>query len=271
MIEIRYRGGFGEWLFQYAFARILAERWGVCLTSPPLPDMPRAEPELPGRAIFGPLEVLSGWACELLSSGSLLRPRDLISPFLARVVVHGWFLRFEYFRDAEQKLRGWFHQESTHEGNGTAVCLRSHRPVAWSDPGAHAGRSKEWGRTSLVMADINSFLASARASNVTVFADEVPDRETARTLEPYGYNGVWNPLDTPASFRQLRGFRSICASAHHPFEWWAAFLNPTAQAWFYDPYFGGCRKGGRCVWIGGRPLARPDLRISDRRFSYAFQ
>jgi hypothetical protein len=266
MIEIRFRGGPGEWLFQYAFGRLLAERWGVSMKSAQLPGMPRAEPVLNGRTFFGPMEVFSGSACELLSTGSLIRPRDLLDPFPARLIIHGWFLRTEYYAESLERLRDWFRQDVT-ESRGTAVCLRTRPPEAWADPGAHAGKSTGWGQTTSLLAEIEPLVASANAGPLTVFADGPPPMEFTKSLHPYGCDGAWYPLDTVASFRKLRSFRYICASAHHPFEWWAAFLNPSMHAWFYDPYLGGCASG-RCTWIGGRPLGRPDLRLSDSRFHY---
>ena len=238
------------------------------LKSPRIPDMPHAAPTLKGREIFGPLEVFSGSSCELLSSGSLLRPRDLISPLFARIVIHGWFQRLEYFRGAEGNMRSWFHQEDVGKKHGIAVCLRSRRPVAWCDPGAHAGRAKAWEGASSGVDTVVQFLHSMKAREITVFSDGPPDESAVRALAPYGYTSTWYTLDTVAAFRHLRSFELICASAHHPFEWWAAFLNTDARVLLYDPYLSGCA-GGRCLWTGGRALGRPNLFMREGRFHYA--
>lgn len=242
MIEVRYRGGLGDWLFQYAFARLLASRWYFAMPGLPIPGMPATGGCMHGRRLLGPLEVLAGSACELLSSGTLLRPHNLQVPLEARVILHGWFQRVEYLVESEEHWGAWFRQEDAYEGDGSlALCLRMKKPPAWMEPGMHAGQSGPWPGLTPTAAAVARLLAAVQPRKVAVFSDGLPNPEISALLVPFGYTGEWARLDTPGTLRRLRGFHHIAGSAHHSFEWWAAQLNGRAEAWLHDPYPKDCR------------------------------
>ena len=231
-------------MFQYAFARLLSKRWRFAMRASPIPGMAGSAGLFPGRILQGPLEVLAGSACELLSSGTLLRPQHLQESLNARVVVHGWFQRVEYLIGSEENWETWFRQEITDEGDGSlALCLRTIKPAAWSSPGMHAGNSGPWPGLTPTVTAIARLLAALRPRKVTIFSDTLPGPEIHEILAPYGYayDGTWTGLDTPAALRRLRGFRHIAGSVHHSFEWWAGQLNQFAEVWLHDPFSRDCR------------------------------
>ena len=54
MILFRRRDRLGNWLFEYCFARVLAQRFGYRLAAMPLPGFPGTFAEVWGEEVYGP-------------------------------------------------------------------------------------------------------------------------------------------------------------------------------------------------------------------------
>lgn len=97
VIEVRYRGRFGNHLFQYCFGRILAEELGFALRAEPISGFPGTAAEVSGAVHEGPVVVLDGHVVDL---PAILRDR---SP--RRIVLDGYFQRYEYYRPYREPIR----------------------------------------------------------------------------------------------------------------------------------------------------------------------
>ena len=99
MISLRCRDNIGNCLFEYCFARILAERFGYRLEAVPLGGFPGTRTPVAGEEVLGPVVVWDGqWPFEAYAGRPIAEAELLQSPG-ARLVLNGWFQRWEFFRD----------------------------------------------------------------------------------------------------------------------------------------------------------------------------
>jgi hypothetical protein len=272
MVEVRYRGSFGDNLFQYCFGRLLAERWGFELNALPLPRFPGTAEPVRGRRFLSPFRSWSGMAAEERQLGLLLRGRELETPLRGRLVLYGWFHRWEYYRDHETAIRQWLAVDPPDEpaGDGDfAVCLRTRRPESWNEPGIHPGRAPAW-RVPVPSPDNILRLAERVPHRRLVLLTDAPQSPAAAALSEL--RPVVRPIDSFASWNWLRTCRRMALTICHPGEWWAAWLSNAEEIYAVDPWPANkrarCDGPYGCGWLRGRPLARPSLRVTDTRWIY---
>ena len=99
MVEVRYKARLGNNLFQYCLGRILAEELGFALQADPIPGFPNTTQHVAGAVHNGPEQTLTGQRIPL---GEILADR---SP--RRIILDGWFQRYEYYRPHRAKIREW--------------------------------------------------------------------------------------------------------------------------------------------------------------------
>lgn len=272
MVEVRYRGSLWDNLFQYCFGRLLAERWGHELVALPVPRFPATSEKVAGRRFLSPFQSWGGMGVEERQLGTLLRGADMMQPVHARLVLFGWFQRWEYYRGHEARIREWLSTappERPAEPDDFAICIRSRRPGAWEEPGIHTGHPPAWKQTIPKDSDLNRLLDTVPHRRLVIITDAPQCPEVTALLPrqpqimPAGSFAVWN---------WLRTCRRMAINVCHPFEWWAAFLSGAEEIHALDPW--PTRKQGHCTgpygcgWAGGRPLARPDLFIPEPRYHY---
>ena len=97
MIRVIYDGNLGNNLFQYAFGRILAEKYGLQLDAKPIAGFPRTGDNVSGIRLAGSDEiVLRGQRPKL--------PYDVDRPML----LTGYFQRSEYYVSHVNQIKEWF-------------------------------------------------------------------------------------------------------------------------------------------------------------------
>jgi hypothetical protein len=99
MIEVRYDGGMGNNMFQYCLGRILAEELGFALQAGPIAGFPNTDEKIDGLSIQDPVQVLTGQKIDWDEVRADQSHR--------RIVLDGWFQRFEYYRPWRHKIRQW--------------------------------------------------------------------------------------------------------------------------------------------------------------------
>jgi hypothetical protein len=99
MIEVRYRDRMGNRLFQYCLGRILAEELGFALQAEALPGFPKTRKKIEGLSIQEPEQVITG---QRLDWAGIHADRSH-----RRVVLDGWFQRYEYYRPWRRKIQEW--------------------------------------------------------------------------------------------------------------------------------------------------------------------
>ncbi|HWB04887.1 MAG TPA: hypothetical protein VG796_17800 [Verrucomicrobiales bacterium] len=273
MVEVRYRGGFGDNLFQYCFGRLLAERWGCELVALPLPRFPNTAEPVRGRRFLSPFQSWSGMAVEERQLGMLLRDREMAAPARARTVLYGWFQRWEYYRDHGGKIRRWLVTDPPPEPaqeDDIAVCLRSRRPESWEEPGIHSGAPPLWKkRTIPLQGKVLQLLERIPHRRLLILSDDMHGEavESMRHLNPTVLH-----IDSFASWNWLRTFSRIVLPICHPSDWWAAWLSNAKEIYAVDPWPShkriDCTGPYGCGWTRGRPLARPNLRVNEPRWIY---
>jgi len=272
MVEVRYRGTFGDNLFQYCFGRILAEQWGHELCALPLPRFPVTAEKVGGKKFHAPFISWGGMGVEERQLGTLLRGEQMAQPVHARLVLFGWFHRWEYYRRRAGDLRRWLTADAPAqpaEADEFAIVIRTCRPESWHEPGIHAGRAPAWRRTIPNSDDINRLLDRVPHGRLTVLTDAPHSPETAAL---HARQPRILPADSFASWNWLRTCRRMALTLCHPSDWWAAFLSPAEEIYALDPFTprkkSHCAGPYGCGWLGGRPLARPDLFINEPRYHY---
>ena len=274
MIEVRYRGTFGDHLFQYCFGRILAERWGYGLDALPLPGLPGTDESVEGDRYLSPVMVLSGSAVEERQLGTLLREKELRQAPRSRVVLYGWFQRWELYRAHAEQIRRWLECPPPEEPPDTddfAVCIRFTAPTAWQEPGLLAGHHPGWKAGLLKNDHVRRLAERAGGGRIHVITDQpqAPGLSELAPLDP-----VIMDANSLATWQWLRCCRRIALPLTHASDWWAAWLSRADEIYALDPWpLDGRALNNRteaygCGWRASRPLGRPDLRVNEPRWLY---
>lgn len=117
MIKVNYAGEFpgntslGNKLFQYAFGRILAEKYNRQLVADAIPGFPGAVP-LGG-------EIMGGTPYK--HTGHILHEDDL--PHDRPWHLSGYYQRYEYYRPYKEKIRQWYAHNMMPWLDKTSICL----------------------------------------------------------------------------------------------------------------------------------------------------
>ena len=238
MVEVRYRGRFGNRLFQYCFARIIAEELGFGLQADAIPGFPGTAETVSGATHGDPIMTLTGHVADL---AAILRDR---SP--RRIVLDGYFQRYEYYRPHRDLIRDrWLRFE------------RAAPPdVAPGDLAMHVrlGDYIRPHRAALPMSYYESILARAPYDRLILCTDD-PDDPFLERFAPY------RPIVRRAGERE--DFLLLCAArrmvlSQSSFSWWAAFFSAAEEIYFPLPAEG--------FWSRGR--TEIDLRVDEPRYRY---
>jgi hypothetical protein len=105
MIKLNYEGNLGNRLFQYAFARILADTLRYELVAGPIKGFPRTYDTVTGDSYQTPPIILRGQKPNI---------DFLDTPDLKQTIeVNGYFQRYEYYSKHTSQIREWFAMDET--------------------------------------------------------------------------------------------------------------------------------------------------------------
>jgi len=99
MIDVRYRDRLGNRMFQYCLGRILAEELNFALKAEALPGFPNTGQKIEGLSIEEPEQLLFG---QKINWDEIRADRSH-----RRIVLDGWFQRYEYYRPWRREIRQW--------------------------------------------------------------------------------------------------------------------------------------------------------------------
>jgi hypothetical protein len=105
MIEVRYKARLGNNLFQYCLGRILAEELGFALRAGAIEGFPNTGQKVDGARHNAPEQTLKGQRIDL---DGLIDDRST-----RRIILDGWFQRYEYYRPYRDRIRTWLEFDST--------------------------------------------------------------------------------------------------------------------------------------------------------------
>lgn len=217
MIEVQYKGQLGNNLFQYCLGRMLAEDLGYALQADPIPGFPNTFALVDGERFESPTVTLGGQQAEL-DQLLLVRPRS-------RIVLNGWFQRYQYFRPHRDRIRRWL-----------AFDAAAHGPSTRPDTVLHVRRNDYVG---IGWALPFSFYESALArlphvDQIWIVTDDPADPFFRRFDR-------WRPRFSSGTaledLRFLSAARRLVMS-QSTFSWWATFLGDPDQVICPEPTFG---------------------------------
>jgi hypothetical protein len=195
----------GNRLFQYSLGRIIAETLGFRLSAAPIAGFPGTRQVVAGKDFSdAPVQQLGGQKIEL--------PGVLRDTTPRRIVLHGYFQRYEYYQPFKDSIRkSWlvpeFRPASLRPTGEIALNIRrgDYIQMGWATP----------------FKFFRDVLESVRHERVCIVTDEPADPFFKR-FRPYApvlfHEG---PLE---DFAMLLSFRRMVIT-QSTFSWWAAFLS----------------------------------------------
>ena len=277
MILLRRRDRLGNWLFQYCFARVLAQRFGCRLEAMPLPSLSGTAKELAGEEVFGPVAEWEGqWPFDA-HTGRRLAREELFQPPGQRLTLNGRFQRFELIAAAREEIRrDWLRVDGVlpvRASGDFAICLRLGDAGRVDDGGMEKGKGGgigdgkdgvKWSDRVLSEEEIRRLVRTVVHERLYFVTDrpEHPLFTRLRDLRGGVVSGA--VMD---DFRFIQSFQKI-AFGQSTLHWWAAFLSEAREI-----YFPRCDRGR---WSHPEPahLAHEpshygiDLRVDEERYIY---
>ena len=269
MIEVRYTPKLGESLFQYVFARILAERFGYALMAPPIAGFPGTRDVVDGVRVLAPTIYWTGQSLEASTTRRALPDATLHSPPDAKVVVHGAFQRFEYYEQYADEIKHRYlrgrREVVPRSPDDLVVCI--HPEPDWKLDlkldGEQVMDQDTASEQSLSKAEVKTLVEVSGANQVFILgsaADTV-------WIEEMGAEAV---LGTPAQhFDWIRSFRQIAISQSAT-QWWAAYLSHASAIYFPPLNRGTWGKPDRRIDPTEPGFHGIDLRVDDPRYVYGW-
>lgn len=234
MVEVKYIGGLGNRLFQYCLGRIIAERLGFKLKAAAIPGFPGTHELIEGEDFSdGPIQELRGQVVDF--------PAILAERSARRIVLHGYFQRYEYYQPFKEAIRKrWLVPDGL--------------PVAKRPAGEMVLNIRRGDYIQLGWATPFEFyrevLESAGCERLFIVTDE-PGDPFFRRFKKYRPEVFHrSPLE---DFSMLLSFDRMVIS-ESTFSWWAAFLSQASEI-----IVPGSK---RSLWSGNVKHLDVDMRIN---------
>jgi hypothetical protein len=204
MIDVDYPGRFGNHLFCYAFARLMAEDHNepYCMSLPDTGVLHSNDAKMSQRPPFAPVMIQEDfknreWAIPALIPGDFVK-------------YTGYFQRWEYYEGNRDRVRGFFHLPETYPTDPKEVCLHVrltdyHEVGLLRDPTVYA-----------------SIIDKIYDGKLYIVTDDYKDPYLDYFKKRYANVSIVS--NTAAEdFSTLMSFEKIVAS-NSTFSWWAAYL-----------------------------------------------
>lgn len=241
MVELIYDGNLGNNLFQYCFARILAEKLGYRLQAKPIAGFPRTHDVVDGKDYSSaPTLILRGQKPDL----TFLRSAEVQHHLL----LTGYFQRYEYYEKHAQSIRNWLTIEDNidfHPREDDIVL------------GIRRGRDYI-PQHGLPISYYETALASTNHERVFVCTNDPGDPFITHFKKKYG--AVVRAPGAIDNLVFIKKFRKIVIS-NSTFLWWAAFLSNAQEIVFPRPSNG--------FWSSSDPTSKNiSLEVYESRYRY---
>jgi len=229
---VRYRGRLGNQLFEYAFGRALAESLGAELVAPTLAGFPNAKSK---RFALSAMRRSSA-----LLEGHWVEPEKLAALKSARkIVLDGYFQRYEYVRALRPQIREWFRRGSTTPLSDDSLTIHLRSGDIWEMKGS-LSRPMHPPHPSYPALPVSYYrkIIESRPWKAAYLVCEKPGDPVARCLLDRG-DVTFVGKDPFGDFDFLRSSRNIVLSVS-TFAWWAAWLSDASRIYFplagiFDP------------------------------------
>jgi hypothetical protein len=262
MITFLQRGRLGNLLSQWAFARLLAERWAYAFDAPRINGFPGTGQAVTGTRILSSLAVWDGQWPNDAFSGRRIDPTELWHAPNAMLTLRGFFQRFELIASKREEItHDWFRLEAPlprRPAGDFLICLRL------TDYAARKGLRVEKELDSLPNSilqeeEIRRLARTVSHRELHIVTDQ-PDHEILEKLADLG--AEIHSGHTLHDFRLIHSFQkvAICQSTFH---WWATFLGRAREIYFPPLTRGIWSKGERVAPLGSPIHYGIDLRVPD--------
>lgn len=259
MVEVEYLGRLGNRLFQYCFARILAEGLGYKLKADPIPGFPNTNQPVEGWDYSSgyPVQTIThdnpryyaGDYTKALSwKNKNLKVQDLLQDSSKRKIeVRGYFERYEYYKSYKEIIRrNWLKPGVSIQRSTDPDDVVMH--IRLGDAGAYLGRR-------LPISYYEEALKKARGKNVFICTDS-PNHPCLKKFEKY--RPVIHHADPLQDLFFMMSFNKIIQS-QSTFSWWAGFLSQAREIYSPIPLIG--------IWSSFHP--ETNLKVDDEsRYDY---
>lgn len=226
MINLQYavegnNTSLGNKLFQYSFARILAEKYNRQLNCLPIPGFPNVAP-LAGISVSSTDSyVIDGHICDI---------NDL--PQDKSWHLRGYFQRYEYYKDHKEKIRSWLKPDVTPFDNPDAICIHYRL-------GDYVGLGYYIPPEHLI-----ERISTVQDRQVCIVTDEVNHKFIRQIMVKCpNVTAISNQREID-DFKFIMSFNEIWIS-QSTFSWWAAWLSDAKRIVFPVPTKG--------YWSSERP------------------
>lgn len=225
MVTTMYHGRTGNNMFQYVFARLIAEHNDLeMVTQWPHQDFCKTTPHAPGRIVEKPVEELRDLYHD--EHGQEYFAMNLRHK---RIVCNGFFQHPKYYDGNREKILTYFKLQEQLPVDGIVMHVRL---TDYADKGLRSVISPFWYLRILQQLKIN-----IKKKRLYIVTDE-PGNQYFKHFLQYAPTVVSNG---PASdFHFIRRFNTIICS-NSSFCWWAAFLSNaekiiTFSRWIREPH-----------------------------------
>jgi hypothetical protein len=235
MIEVKYVGGLGNNLFQYAIGRILAEELGYELKADPIKGFPKTYKKIKGKNY-------SNYKKIILEGQKINIKKILNSKEKNYIILDGYFQRYEYYEKHKNKIKNWFKFEKNFKKNKQDILLNIRR-----------GDFVQIGQ-ALPKEYYEKALSKAKYEKIYITTDDSNDPFVKYFVKKY--DAIITNNNYLDDFRFISSFDKIIMS-QSTFCWWATFLSNAKEIYFPIP-----KKG---YWSLNSEV---DLRVDEKRYKY---
>lgn len=270
MVTIKYLGNLGENLFQYAFARLIAERKNYALDAAPISGFPETYKNVAGKRYIQPDIKWTGTNVTNWQTGELVSEEEFYVEFYAKIRLDGWFQRAEFFSQHLNEVRKiWFAMDgrlAKRPIDEIAICIRFGQGTHWQVQDDHHLVSYPppiYSRPTAAV--VREFLGTRNFRKIW-FVTDFPGCDFFKYLgdtkfEVYS-EGEEQDLRFASSFSNI-------AFAWTPLDGWAAFLSSAENCWSL------CTPPASAFVRSAAALAKiptvPDYRIDLPNFIYEWR
>jgi hypothetical protein len=226
----------GNNLFQYAFARILAEKSGRAFLSKPLEHFSETEKHLNGYAyLSGKPLVLKGSKVDFNSLLSYNGPIFIVNKFYGQ--------RYEYYKESKDKIRRWLTQSLRRLANPKTdkkdIALHIRCFHTQDRLTAQTMDTSYYEECINRISDINKGY-----KNIHIFTDNTNDKNVVMPILKKYKCKIMNIKSPATSMSFISSYKNIIMS-QSTFSWWSSFLSEAENICFPRPDSGFWSRGNQ--------------------------
>jgi len=232
MVCVSYAGGLGENLFQYVFARVVAERKNYFLDAAPIFGFPETFKSFRGKRVVVPEVRWTGAYVTDWQTGEVVSEVELFSGSYAKIRLDGWFQRLQYFEEHLKEIKEtWLAMDRLPEKQAEdeiAICIRFGQGTHWQVQDCHHLVSYPPPIYSRPTAAVVREFLEKRDFKKIWFVTDFPGCDFFKYLGDIKFEIYSEGEEQDLRFASL--FSNI-AFAWTPLDWWAAFLSSAENCW----------------------------------------